>query len=241
VQLGVEGGGRIGGRDEAVALLADVGIRAGAGGSVPSAMAGGEPGLDHLGMQPLDPVRDRRSWRHRNQRKGLPRSDLVHRLLVGGADGRGGQPGVAQRHLRGDVAHQGHQRRQPDSAVDQARAKSMPEPRRAGSAGDADGRARRTGRDRKTLAKFFDALGETRCAAITHVSADAATWIANEVADKCPTAVRCADPFHIVAVRHEAHHAGQRRCGRVDRDRRRRSLPERRAVPGPVSYRGRAP
>src|SRR5664279_2618639 len=31
------------------------------------------------------------------------------------------------------------------------------------------------GRDRKTLAKFFDALGETRCAAITHVSADAAT------------------------------------------------------------------
>jgi hypothetical protein len=99
VQLGVEGGGRIGGRDEAVALLADVGIRAGAGGSVPSAIAGGEPGLDHLGMQPLDPVRDRRSWRHRNQRKGLPRSDLVHRLLVGGADGRGGQPGVAQRKL----------------------------------------------------------------------------------------------------------------------------------------------
>ena len=55
------------------------------------------------------------------------------------------------------------------------------------------------GRDRKTLAKFFDALGETRCAAITHVSADAATWIADEVADKCPNAVRCADPFHIVA------------------------------------------
>ena len=60
------------------------------------------------------------------------------------------------------------------------------------------------GRDRKTLAKFFAALGETRCAAITHVSADAATWIADEVADKCPNAVRCADPFHIVAVRHEA-------------------------------------
>lgn len=55
------------------------------------------------------------------------------------------------------------------------------------------------GRDRKTLAKFFAALGETRCAAITHVSADAATWIADEVADKCPNAVRCADPFHIVA------------------------------------------
>ena len=55
------------------------------------------------------------------------------------------------------------------------------------------------GRDRRTLAKFFEALGETRCAAITHVSADAATWIAEEVADKCPNAIRCADPFHIVA------------------------------------------
>jgi hypothetical protein len=37
-----------------------------------------------------------------------------------------------------------------------------------------------------SAAKFFDALGEARCAAITHVSADAATWIADEVADKCP-------------------------------------------------------
>ena len=55
------------------------------------------------------------------------------------------------------------------------------------------------GRDRKTLAAFFAALGPDRCAAITHVSADAAQWIADEVADKCPTAVRCADPFHIVA------------------------------------------
>ncbi len=60
------------------------------------------------------------------------------------------------------------------------------------------------GRDRRTLAKFFEALGETRCAAITHVSADAATWIAEEVADKCPNAIRCADPFHIVAWATEA-------------------------------------
>jgi len=55
------------------------------------------------------------------------------------------------------------------------------------------------GRDRKTLAGFFTALGETRCAAITHVSADAAQWIADEVAEHCPNAVRCADAFHIVA------------------------------------------
>ena len=55
------------------------------------------------------------------------------------------------------------------------------------------------GRDRKTLDAFFTALGETRCAAVTHVSADAAQWIADEVAAHCPNAVRCADPFHIVA------------------------------------------
>ena len=55
------------------------------------------------------------------------------------------------------------------------------------------------GRDRKTVKAFFTALGETRCAAVTHVSADAAQWIADEVAAQCPQAVRCADPFHIVA------------------------------------------
>ena len=55
------------------------------------------------------------------------------------------------------------------------------------------------GRDRKTLAGFFTVLGETRCAVVTHVSADAAQWIADEVAAHCPNAVRCADPFHIVA------------------------------------------
>jgi transposase len=55
------------------------------------------------------------------------------------------------------------------------------------------------GRDRKTLTGFFTALGETRCAAVTHVSADAAQWIADEVALHCPNAVRCADAFHIVA------------------------------------------
>jgi hypothetical protein len=33
----------------------------------------------------------------------LPSANLVHRRLVGVADGRGSQLGVAQRHLRGDV------------------------------------------------------------------------------------------------------------------------------------------
>ena len=54
------------------------------------------------------------------------------------------------------------------------------------------------GRDKATLAIFFDALGEQRCAQITHVSADGADWISSVVTDRCPNAVRCADPFHVV-------------------------------------------
>jgi transposase len=54
------------------------------------------------------------------------------------------------------------------------------------------------GRDKATLALFFDALGEERCTLITHVSADGADWISAVVADRCPNAVRCADPFHVV-------------------------------------------
>jgi transposase len=54
------------------------------------------------------------------------------------------------------------------------------------------------GRDKATLSKFFDALGAERCAKITHVSADGADWIASVVEACCPTAIRCADPFHVV-------------------------------------------
>jgi transposase len=54
------------------------------------------------------------------------------------------------------------------------------------------------GRDKATLSAFFDALGPKRSAQITHVSADGADWISDVVAERCPKAVRCADPFHIV-------------------------------------------
>ncbi len=54
------------------------------------------------------------------------------------------------------------------------------------------------GRDKTTVRTFFDALGPERCAQITHVSADGATWISEVVAERCPQAVRCADPFHVV-------------------------------------------
>ncbi len=54
------------------------------------------------------------------------------------------------------------------------------------------------GRNEKTLRTFFDELGEERSTAITLVSADAAVWIANVVAERCPQATRCMDPFHVV-------------------------------------------
>jgi transposase len=54
------------------------------------------------------------------------------------------------------------------------------------------------GREKATLRAFFDALGPERCAQITHVSAYGAPWIGDVVAERCPTAVRCADPFHVV-------------------------------------------
>jgi transposase len=60
------------------------------------------------------------------------------------------------------------------------------------------------GRDKATLAAFFDALGAERCGQITHVSADGADWIADVVEQRCVNAVRCADPFHIVKWATEA-------------------------------------
>ena len=55
------------------------------------------------------------------------------------------------------------------------------------------------GREASTVHAFFDALGEQRAAALTHVSADGAEWIAGVVAARAPQAVLCADPFHIVS------------------------------------------
>jgi transposase len=54
------------------------------------------------------------------------------------------------------------------------------------------------GRNRATLARFFERLGPDRCAQITHVSADGAAYIEDEVAHRCPSAVLGIDPFHVV-------------------------------------------
>jgi len=55
------------------------------------------------------------------------------------------------------------------------------------------------GRDKETLTKFFELLGPERSVKIRLVSADAAEWIATVVAEHCPQATLCADPFHMVA------------------------------------------
>jgi len=60
------------------------------------------------------------------------------------------------------------------------------------------------GRDKKTLGGFFDLLGPERCAQIRLVSADAAEWIADVVAERCPNATICIDAFHVVAWATEA-------------------------------------
>jgi transposase len=80
------------------------------------------------------------------------------------------------------------------------------------------------GRDKATLRRFFDALGEARAAQISQVSADAADWIADVVDERCPNAVRCADPFHVVKWATEALDEERRRAWNTARgalDRRR--------------------
>jgi transposase len=60
------------------------------------------------------------------------------------------------------------------------------------------------GRDRKTVERFLDELGETRSKQIKLVSCDMASWIAGPVADRLPDAVRCVDPFHVVMLASDA-------------------------------------
>jgi transposase len=54
------------------------------------------------------------------------------------------------------------------------------------------------GANSATLHRFFDELGEDRCRQITAVTRDAAEWISNVVTARCPSAVQCMDPFHVV-------------------------------------------
>jgi transposase len=60
------------------------------------------------------------------------------------------------------------------------------------------------GRDRTTVEAFLDALGQERCKQLTLVSADMAAWIAGPIAERCPDAELCLDPFHVVMLATDA-------------------------------------
>ena len=60
------------------------------------------------------------------------------------------------------------------------------------------------GRDRKTVEKFLDLLGKERCEQIQLVSCDNASWITGPVSERCPNAVICLDPWHIVKAATDA-------------------------------------
>ena len=60
------------------------------------------------------------------------------------------------------------------------------------------------GRDRNTIEKFLDLLGEARCKEIRLVSCDDADWITRPISERCRQAVICLDPWHIVKAATDA-------------------------------------
>ena len=60
------------------------------------------------------------------------------------------------------------------------------------------------GCDRKTVEAFLDQLGEERCKQVELVSCDMAGWIAGPIAERCPNAIRCVDPFHVIKLATDA-------------------------------------
>ncbi len=52
--------------------------------------------------------------------------------------------------------------------------------------------------NKATLQAFFDLVGDERCKKISLISADAAPWIAEVVAERCQNATLCIDAFHVV-------------------------------------------
>ena len=60
------------------------------------------------------------------------------------------------------------------------------------------------GRDRRTVEAFLDALGEERCKQVNWCPADMAAWVAGPIAERCPNAELCLDPFHVVMLATDA-------------------------------------
>jgi transposase len=78
------------------------------------------------------------------------------------------------------------------------------------------------GRDKQTAGRFLDLLGVGRCKQLLLASCDMPSWITIPLAERCPNATGCYDPFHLVKlatdalddirreVWNEARRAGQR-------------------------------
>lgn len=60
------------------------------------------------------------------------------------------------------------------------------------------------GRDKQTVARFFAALGAERTAKLELISSDLGEWITRVVAERCPQAALCLDPFHVVKLAGDA-------------------------------------
>jgi transposase len=60
------------------------------------------------------------------------------------------------------------------------------------------------GRDRTNVERFLDLLGAERCQRIELVSCDMAAWITRPLAERCPNAVVCLDPFHVTKLATDA-------------------------------------
>lgn len=60
------------------------------------------------------------------------------------------------------------------------------------------------GKDRATLERFYDLLGEQRCAQLKAVSRDMGAAYAWATRAKAPQAAQCVDPFHVVKLANDA-------------------------------------
>jgi transposase len=97
------------------------------------------------------------------------------------------------------------------------------------------------GRTSATVSQFFDLLGPERCVQITQVSADGADFIDTIVAERCPDAVRVADPFHVVKWAGDALDEVRRGAWNDARALAREEPKRGRGVPARTRHRDRAP
>jgi len=56
----------------------------------------------------------------------------------------------------------------------------------------------------RPVQKFLNLLGEERCGQLELVSCEMAESIATAVSDRCPNAIRCVDPFHVIKLATDA-------------------------------------